>query len=107
MSEDVVTKIDEREICLDTLREMPATELAHAIAWNTKVASVIKKFVCYIPRVEIEYSVRPIAQTVLKVDVFITPKWSWTNRWHNKSELFNLTVDDENEIMHHESFTIS
>lgn len=68
-------KIDEREISLDTIREMPAVELSHAINWNTKVASLIKKFVSYIPRVEVEYSVRPIAQTVLKVDIVITPNW--------------------------------
>lgn len=43
------------------MRETPATELAHMIHWNTKVATVIKRFVCYIPRVEIEYTVRPIA----------------------------------------------
>lgn len=44
---------------------------------------------------------------MLKVDVLLTPKWSWSSRWHSKSELFTLVVDDENEILHNESFTIS
>lgn len=57
----MVSKIDDRELSLDTLRDMPASQLAYAINWNTKVASLIKKYVCYIPRVEVEYTVRPIA----------------------------------------------
>jgi len=55
ISQDVVDRIDDRDLQLDVLREMPATELSYAINLNTKIATVVKKFVSMIPQVDIEY----------------------------------------------------
>ena len=32
-----------------------------------------------------EYTVKPIAQTILKIDVTLTPKFIFNPKWHNKS----------------------
>jgi hypothetical protein len=56
-----------------------------------------------------------VAQTILKVifllylkvSLKIYPKWTWSPRWHTKSEPFLISVDDEREILHNESITIS
>ena len=41
------------------------------------------------------------------MDVKIEPNWDWTSRWHSKNEMFTLIIDDETEILHSESFSIS
>ena len=45
----------------------------------------MKKYCEFIPTVDVEYTVKPIAQTILKVDVTILPKWIHNNKWHSKS----------------------
>jgi len=41
------------------------------------------------------------------MEVFIKPTWNWTSRWHSQKEVFWIIVDNEEEIMHIESFVIS
>lgn len=41
------------------------------------------------------------------MDVTIKPLWSYSPRWHSKNEVFWITVDNEEEILHKDSFTIS
>ena len=40
------------------------------------------------------------------MDVYIYPNFTYTAKWHKKNELFWLIVDNEDEILHMESFTI-
>jgi hypothetical protein len=61
----------------------------------------------YLPRIEVEHDIKPVAQTILKISLKISPKWTWTPRWHTKAEPFLVSVDDEREILHFESITIS
>ncbi len=50
---------------------------------------------------------KPIAQTVLKVDAFITPTWRFSPRWHSKQEIFWILIDNDKETLHCESFLLS
>ena len=60
----------------------------------------------YIPFVDIEYTVKPIAQTILKIDLKIIPDWKFNPKWHNKSEIFWIFFDDQQELLHSETITI-
>lgn len=40
------------------------------------------------------------------MDVKIKPTFTWSARWHSKSEVFWIIVDNEEEILHIESFLI-
>lgn len=53
------------------------------------------------------HDVKPVAQTILKISITITPKWIWTQRWHNNAESFYIIVDDEIEILHQETIRIN
>jgi|JI6StandDraft_1071083.scaffolds.fasta_scaffold29874_4 hypothetical protein len=59
-----------------------------------------------LPKVSVAYKIKPIAQTILKVDVEVLPKWYHDAKWHLKSEVFWVFFDDEEEILHSESFLI-
>lgn len=52
------------------------------------------------------FKIKPIAQTILKIDVEVLPKWRHESKWHLKSEVFWVFFDDEEEILHSESFLI-
>ena len=45
----------------------------------------LKRFCEYVPTVDFSYTVKPIAQTILKIDVEITPRWKHSSKWHSKS----------------------
>lgn len=38
-----------------------------------------------LPRVGVSYKIKPIAQTILKVDVEVLPKFDYDPKWHLKS----------------------
>lgn len=41
------------------------------------------------------------------MDVSVKPLWTFTSRWHSKNEVFWVIVDNEEEILYKDSFTIS
>ena len=45
----------------------------------------VRKYCEFIPRVDVEYSLKPIAQTIVKVDLKIRPLWRFNPKWHLKS----------------------
>jgi hypothetical protein len=73
---------------------------------NTHALSEIKKYCEFIPKVDVQYVLKPIAQTIIKVDLSITPLWKYNPKWHLKSEVFWILFDDEQELLHSETFVI-
>lgn len=73
---------------------------------NKYALDEVKKFCELIPKVEVKYALKPIAQTIIKVDLSIRPNWKFNPKWHLKSEVFWVLFDDEQELLHSETFTI-
>ena len=94
---------------------MEVDEIGYLIDYKRPVAKVVKDFLNYLPQVEVNYiglrhfialfrdfleafmqilaspyTLKPIAQTVLKMDLF-----EYNSRWHSKAEVFWLIVDNE------------
>jgi hypothetical protein len=72
----------------------------------TPLVHEIKKYCEYMPFLEVEYSVKPIAQTILKIDVIMTPKFVFNPKWHNRSEIFWIFFDDQEELLYSETISI-
>ena len=66
----------------------------------------LKKFLGYIPRLELEVNILPITRAILKVQLLIKPNFTWNDRWNGKSEPFWIIVDNESEILHSEFFVL-
>lgn len=66
----------------------------------------LKRFCEYMPFLSVEYTIKPIAQTILKIDVTMTPKFEYNPKWHNKSEIFWILFDDSQELLHSETISI-
>lgn len=71
------------------------------------MGKLVQKYIDYLPQIEVTHEIKPVAQTILKVTLTITPVWTWTQRWHNNAESFFIIVDDEVEILHQETVRIS
>lgn len=68
--------------------------------------NILADFCRYMPRLEVEYSIKPIAQTILKIDLTLTPIFKFSSKWHSKSEVFWIMFDDGEELLHSETVTI-
>ena len=62
----IFKKINKQELSLE--------ELANMLTTRKHIAKIVKKFVSYLPQIEVTYTLKPIAQTVLKMDVSILVK---------------------------------
>ncbi len=65
-----------------------------------------KKFVSYIPRLELDVNIKPITRAILKVQLSTKLNFQWNDRWNGKSEPFWIIVDNESEILHYEFFVL-
>lgn len=66
----------------------------------------LRRFCQYMPFLSVQYTIKPIAQTILKIDVIMTPKFEYNPKWHNKSEIFWILFDDSQELLHSETISI-
>ena len=66
----------------------------------------MKKFLSYIPRLELDLTILPITRAILKVHLSIKPNFQWNDRWNGKSEPFWIIVDNDSEILHSEFFVL-
>lgn len=86
---------------------MQSDEISRLINTSRSAAEVLRNYCQYLPRFEVEYDIKPIAQTILKLSVRIRPDWLYSSRWHMRSEPFLIYVDNEEELLHHEEFLIT
>ncbi len=52
---------------------------------NHHMIGILRDFCEYLPRLEVNYTIKPIAQTILKIDLSIIPRFRFSNKWHSKS----------------------
>ena len=59
------------------------------------------------PFVDYTLDIRPIAQTILKVDIYLKPMFFWHKFWHKRTERYWVIVDNEKEILHYENYGLN
>ena len=103
LSQDNYNRFVDSKLTVDRALELDTIELAAVLGTThhrSSIQTVIKEYCGYLPRLDIQYTIKPIAQTILKVDLDVTPLWNYTPKWHLKSEIFWVFFDDEEEILH-------
>ena len=106
LSQDLVFRVQDKELNLSTLREMSSAEISSAIGLN-KRGEIIKQYCNYIPLIECQWDMKPIAQTIIKMTININCSFKYTPRWHKRTEILWVIVDDEIEILHSEQIAFS
>ena len=66
----------------------------------------LQRILWYFPLLDYEYSIRPIAQTILRVDLKIIPEFIYSKQFHLPKENFEIFVEFNGEILHHEGLGI-
>lgn len=105
---DVLSKLEERKLSLDRLREMESAEIGQLIR-NSRSGPAVKRNASEFPNIEVDASVQPITRTVLRIRLTLKPDFRWNDRVHGtSSEPFWLWVEDpeNNTTYHYEQLAI-
>ncbi|XP_059441040.1 DExH-box ATP-dependent RNA helicase DExH14 isoform X3 [Corylus avellana] len=108
ISADIYRKLEEREADLDRLQEMDEKDIGALIRY-AHGGKLVRQYLGYFPWIQLSATVSPITRTVLKVDLLITPDFTWKDRFHGAAERWWILVEDsENDhIYHSELFTLT
>ena len=101
----VLDRIERLRLSMEKLKEMPAREIGHMLQ-HVAMGDKIKQHVNYFPAVAIDSVVQPVTATVLKLELTITPQFTWNDKWHSKtSEPWWIWVEDtNNDHMYHSEY---
>ena len=105
--EDVVKKIEKRNIPWERFNDMEAHEIGELVR-APKLGKLVYKYIHQIPKLELTVHILPITRSTLKVELLIQPDFEWDEKIHGHAESFWIFVEDVDSelILHHEYFLL-
>ncbi len=105
---ELIRKLEERHFDLEQLRDMSPSDIGAALrhpAAGPQIATAVSAF----PTLGIEAHLHPITRTVLRIQLTLTPEFSWRDNIHGAALRWLVWVEDsENEkIYHSEMWTLT
>ncbi|KPI42397.1 Pre-mRNA-splicing factor brr2 [Cyphellophora attinorum] len=73
-----------------------------------KAGRMVCELVSKFPRLEVQAQVQPITRSMLRIELMITPNFTWDESLHGKAEAFWILVEDcdGEEILFHDQFIL-
>lgn len=107
MPEEIVKKIEKKNFPWERLYDLGANEIGELVR-VPKLGKTIHKYIHQFPRLELSTHIQPITRSTLRVELTITPDFSWDEKVHGASEAFWILVEDVDSevILHHEFFLL-
>ncbi|KAI0380049.1 Sec63-domain-containing protein [Hypomontagnella monticulosa] len=109
LPKSVLNQIDEKEnLTIEALRDMEAAEIG-SLVHNGNAGKKIARIIEHFPTVSVEAEIAPLNRDVLRIKLYITPDFRWSDQIHGTSESFYIWVEnsDTSEIYHHEFFILN
>ena len=93
---------------IESLRDMEAPEigeLVHNHGMGKKLFNMVSGF----PTLHVEADIAPLNRDVLRIHLFLTPKFTWNDGMNGSAESYWIWIEnsDTAEIYHHEFFILS
>ncbi|KAI9174879.1 hypothetical protein LWI28_024049 [Acer negundo] len=108
LSAEILRKLEERGADLDHLQEMEEKDIGALIRYAPG-GRLVKQYLGYFPWIQLSATVSPITRTVLKVDLVMTPDFTWKDRFHGAAQRWWILVEDSesDHIYHSELFSLT
>lgn len=105
---EVIKRLEETAVTTQQLRDMEPREIGQLVH-NQKLGGKVLSLAKCLPLLNIDCVVKPITRGIIKVELTITPSFTWIDRYHGYGESFWIWVEDgENEYIYHaEQFTLA
>jgi replicative superfamily II helicase len=110
LSQEIAHKLEEKSeyISIESMRDMAPSELGmlvHYERYGETLAKLIEEF----PLMHLEAKIAPITRSVLRVQLEVTPNFTWNDRIHGSVEHWWIWVEDADniEVYHTEQLLIT
>ena len=90
---DVLARVERRDLAWDRYYDLTAGELGELVR-APKLGKTLHRLVHTFPRIELAAHVQPITRGLLKVDLTLTPDFTWDARAHGGALAFWVLVED-------------
>jgi len=107
MKMPAIMRLEERQLSLDELVDMSASEIGRVLKHDT-LGHTVKQCLGYIPFLSVEAKIQPITRSVLRIDMELVAEFEWNDKHHGQAEAFWVWIEDtSNEhIYHSEAFVL-
>lgn len=104
---DILKKLEKKQMTVDRMFDLDSHEIGQGIEYPS-LGSKVYKLVHRFPRVDVAATVQPITRSLLRVDLNISPDFTFVEEYHGHSVSFWIIVEnvDGDRILHHERFVL-
>ena len=106
----ILRNIDEKasSSSIQSLRDMDSAEIGQLVH-NKGMGLSLSRLLNNFPTLDIEAKIAPLNRDVLRVHLYLTPEFQWSDRHNGMSESYWVWVENSetSEIYHHEYFILS
>ncbi|KAH9909090.1 Sec63-domain-containing protein [Xylariomycetidae sp. FL2044] len=109
LSKPVLNQLDAKDtLTVGALRDMEPAEIG-SLVHNQNAGNRIARIIDVFPTVSVDAEIAPLNRDVLRIKLFITPDFKWSDQYHGTSESFYIWVENSetSEIYHHEFFILN
>ncbi|RKF59682.1 putative helicase mug81 [Erysiphe neolycopersici] len=109
LPKSVLKQLDSKgNTSIESMKEMSVNEIG-SLVHNFSEGKTIWKLLKNFPIISVDSEIAPLNRDVLRIRLFLTPEFTWNDKYHNTSESFWIWVENSetSEIYHHEYFILS
>ncbi|GMI03497.1 hypothetical protein TrVE_jg11861 [Triparma verrucosa] len=105
--EIVAKKLERKDIPWERYVDLKPADLGELVG-APKMGRTLHTLVSQFPRLELQATVQPITRSMLKIELTLTPDFTWDEKVHDYAQLFHIMVEDCNqtELLHQQTFML-
>lgn len=89
----IMERIEGKKLSIEQIAEMESGELDSMINFRG-AEKIVKQCIKHFPSLDLKIIAQPMTRTVLRIQLQITPTFTWTKRYHGDAEAFWIWVDN-------------
>eukprot|EP01125_Pyxidicula_operculata_P014589 TRINITY_DN4878_c0_g1_i1.p1 TRINITY_DN4878_c0_g1~~TRINITY_DN4878_c0_g1_i1.p1 ORF type:complete len:2162 (+),score=668.51 TRINITY_DN4878_c0_g1_i1:53-6538(+) len=107
LPEEIVQKLEKKDLTIERLYDLDSHEIGEGIEYGS-LGKTVYNLVHRFPRLDLSATVQPVTRSLLRVELTITPDFTFVDKHHGKSVSFWILVEDVDgdHILHSEMFIL-
>jgi len=103
---DILQKLESSGATLDRLVSMEPGEVGSLLR-SQRFGGKVRSLVDRVPWLEVDYRVQPVTRGILRIQLWLSCAFTWSDKHHGFSEPFWVWVEDgENDYIYHSEFHV-
>ncbi|XP_076951911.1 DExH-box ATP-dependent RNA helicase DExH12-like [Bidens hawaiensis] len=107
LKNDILIKLEKKDLAWERYYDLSSHELGELVR-GPHLGRVLHKYIHQVPKLNLAAHIQPVTQSMLTVELTITPDFQWDDKIHGYVEPFWVIVEDNDgeNILHHQYFLL-